>query len=109
MTKKIDYAIGILTTLFICILWALPFFNVPLLNLITISLLVVFSALYMLYIKTTQFIYLSRILIIPLVLWFVTAKDSPAFINIMGFICVFACCLSALIRYLQAEQKSAVN
>lgn len=115
MNKTTDYLLGILLALSICLLWLLQYFYIPGIHFIIVGALIVFIVLYNFYIKHTQWLYLSRLLMIPLCLWFVTAKDSLLMghstmviaMNLLGFIGILLCCIHALLNYIDIEKTPA--
>lgn len=115
MTKTLDYTLGVLFVVFICLLWFLQYFQITGFNFIAIGTLILFVILYRCYINQTQFLYLARLLMIPLFLWFVTAKDSlitaqslvSITVNLLVFLGVLLCCIRALLNYIHIEKAPA--
>lgn len=113
MKKTTDYAIGVTLTLFIFLLWCLLVLGSPVSYFMSLAGLILFLVCYSIYIKHTDSIHLSGMLLIPLMLFFVTMKDSlitdssPLVLlaSLLGFISILIMCALALYKYVNHKKS----
>lgn len=117
MKKTTDYTIGVTLTLFACLLWCLLALRLPVSCFMSFAGLILFLGCYSTYIKYTDSIHLSGMLLIPLMLFLVTLKDSliagssPLMLlaSLLGFTSLLMICALALYKYVKQAQKELVQ